>query len=139
MIILDTNVVSEAMRPRPDPTVLSWLNDQAAETLFLSSVTHAELLFEIGALPAGTRKERLARALDALLELFPDRILPFDQDAARHYAEVAASAHAAGHPLPTPDGYIAATAASRDFAVATRNIQHFQGIGVDLIDPWRQH
>lgn len=137
MIVLDTNVVSEAMRPQPDAGVLSWLNDQATETLYLSSVTLAELLFGLGALPAGARKDRLAQALDALLALFPGRILAFDQDAARRYAEMAVTARAAGRPLPTTDGYIAATAASRNFAVATRNTAHFADTGVELIDPWQ--
>lgn len=137
MIVLDTNVVSEAMRPQPDAGVLSWLNDQAAETLYLSSVTLAELLFGLGALPAGARRDRLAQALDALLALFPGRILAFDQDAARRYAEMAVVARAVGRPLPTTDGYIAATAASRSFAVATRNTQHFADTGVELIDPWQ--
>lgn len=137
MIVLDTNVVSEAMRPQPDAGVLSWLNDQATETLYLSSVTLAELLFGLGALPAGARKDRLIQALDALLALFPGRILAFDQDAARRYAEMAVTARAVGRPLPTTDGYIAATAASRNFAVATRNTQHFADTGVELIDPWK--
>jgi predicted nucleic acid-binding protein len=137
VIVLDTNVVSEAMRPQPDPAVLLWLNDQAAETLYLSSVTLAELLFGLGALPAGARKDRLAEALDALLALFPGRILAFDQDAARRYAEMAVTARAVGRPLPTTDGYIAATAASRNFVVATRNTAHFADTGVGLIDPWK--
>lgn len=137
MIVLDTNVVSEAMRPQPDAGVLSWLNHQAIETLYLSSVTLAELLFGLGALPAGARKDRLAQALDALLALFPGRILAFDQDAARRYAEMAVTARAVGRPLPTTGGYIAATAASRSFAVATRNTAHFADTGVELIDPWK--
>jgi predicted nucleic acid-binding protein len=137
VIVLDTNVVSEAMRPQPDAGVLSWLNDQATETLYLSSVTLAELLFGLGALPAGARKDRLAEALDALLALFPGRILAFDQDAARRYAEMAVTARAVGRPLPTTDGYIAATAASRNFVVATRNTAHFADTGVGLIDPWK--
>lgn len=136
MIVLDTNVVSEAMRPEPDPGVLDWLNAQAADTLYLSSVTLAELLFGIGVLPAGARKERLAQALDRLLALFSGRVLPFDQEAARRYADMAAAARTAGRPLPTADGYLAATAAARGFAVATRNIQHFGDTGVGLIDPW---
>lgn len=138
MIVLDTNVISEAMRPQPDAAVLAWLNGQVAETLYLSSVTLAELLFGIGALPAGARRDRLAQALDALLALFPGRILPFDQDAARRYAEMAVTARVAGRSLPITDGYIAATAASRGFAVATRNATDFQDTGVVLVDPWRQ-
>ena len=86
MIVLDTNVVSEAMKPDPHPSVRAWLNDQGAETLYLSSVTLAELLFGIAALPAGSRKEMLAQTLDGLMAQFEDRVLPFDIDAARAYA-----------------------------------------------------
>jgi len=114
-----------------------WLNGQAADTLYLSSVTLAELLFGLGVVPDGARKDRLARALDALLALFPGRILPFDQDAARRYAEMALTVRAAGRPLSVADGYIAATAAARCFAVATRNIGHFADTGVEVIDPWQ--
>ena len=110
MIVLDTNVVSEAMKPEPHPAVRAWLNDQAAETLYLSSVTLAELLFGNGALPMGKRKEMLAQALDGLMGLFRDRVLSFDTDAARRYAELAVTAKAAGRGFPTPDGYIAAIA-----------------------------
>jgi len=88
MIVLDTNVVSEAMKPEPHPAVRAWLNDQSAETLYLSTVTLAELLFGIGALPAGKRKDMLAQTLDGLMGLFRDRVLPFDIDAARRYAEL---------------------------------------------------
>lgn len=137
MIVVDTNVVSEAMRPEPNAVVVSWLNAQAAETLYLSSVTLAELLFGIGALPADAKKDRLAQALDRLLSLFSGRVLPFDQEAARRYADMALIARALGRPLPVADGYLAATAAARRFAVATRNVQHFGDTGVDLIDPWK--
>jgi len=101
MIVLDTNVVSEAMKPEPHPAVRAWLNNQAAETLYLSSVTVAELLFGMGVLPTGRRKEMLAGALDGLIGLFKDRVLPFDTDAARHYAELAVTARAAGRGFPT--------------------------------------
>src|SRR5215204_4505128 len=113
MIVLDTNVVSEAMKPEPDVAVRAWLNDQAAETLYLSTVTLAELLFGIGSLPAGKRKNMLSRALDGLVEIFEGRVLPFDVDAARHYAELAVTARSGGRGFPTPDGYVAAIAASR--------------------------
>jgi predicted nucleic acid-binding protein len=116
MIVLDTNVVSEAMKPEPHPSVRAWLNDQAAETLFLSSVTLAELLFGIAVLPAGKRKGMLAKALDGLMGLFRDRILPFDIDA--------------------PDGYIAAIAASRGFIVASRDTAPYEAAGVSILNPW---
>jgi toxin FitB len=121
MIVLDTNVVSEAMKPEPHPAVRAWLNDQAAETLYLSSVTLAELLFGIAALPAGKRRKMLAQTLDGLMGLFRDRVLPFDTDAARRYAELAVTAKTDGRGFPTPDGYISAIAASRGFIMASRD------------------
>ncbi len=137
MIILDTNVVSEAMKPEPNPAVRAWLNDQAAETLYLSSVTLAELLFGIAALPSGKCKEMLAQTLDGLMGLFRDRVLPFDVDAARHYAELAVTARAAGRGFPTPDGYIAAIAASRGFIVASRDTAPYEAAKVTVINPWK--
>jgi predicted nucleic acid-binding protein len=137
MIVLDTNVVSEAMKPQPDATVRAWLNEQAAETLYLSSVTLAELLFGISALPEGKRKNMLARALDGLLVLFEGRVLPFDTAAARHYAVLASTARRRGRGFPTPDGYVAAVAASHGFTVASRDISPFQAAGLQVIDPWQ--
>jgi predicted nucleic acid-binding protein len=136
MILLDTNVVSEVMKPEPDPAVRRWLNDQAAETLFLSSVTAAELMFGVGALPAGRRKDGFTAVLDGVLDLFAERILPFDTAAARHYADLAVRARAAGKGFPTPDGYIAAVAAAHDFAVASRDVSPFMAVGLAVIDPW---
>lgn len=127
MIVLDTNVISETMKPAPAPAVLAWLNHQAADTLYLSSVTMAELLFGVGALPAGKRRDALAHAVDGVMALFRDRILPFDSAAARHYA---------GRGFPTPDGYIAAIAVSRGFIVASRDTAPFAAAGVTVIDPW---
>uniref|UniRef100_UPI002FBE6298 PIN domain-containing protein n=1 Tax=Azorhizobium caulinodans TaxID=7 RepID=UPI002FBE6298 len=101
MILLDTNVISEAMKPAPDDTVRAWLDEQAAETLYLSSVTIAELLYGIGALPAGKRKDRLTEALDGVMELFANRILPFDITAAQRYADLAVKARTAGKGFPT--------------------------------------
>lgn len=136
MIVLDTNVISEAMKPEPHPAVRAWLNHQAAETLYLSSVTLAELLFGIGALPAGKRKDMLAQALDGLMGLFRDRVLPFDIDAASHYAKLAVRAKDAGRGFPTPDGYIAAIAASRGFIVASRDTAPFEAANIAVINPW---
>jgi predicted nucleic acid-binding protein len=138
MIVLDTNVVSEAMKPEPNPTVRAWLNDQVAETLYLTSVTLAELLFGIGALPPGKRKDMLAQALEGLLGFFAGRVLPFDTDAARHYAELAVAARTVGKGLPTPDGYIAAIAASRAFIVASRDTAPFVAARVQVINPWAE-
>jgi toxin FitB len=137
MIILDTNVVSEAMKPAPDDTVKAWLDEQVAETLYVSSVSIAELMFGIGAIPKGKRKDRLAAALDGVMQVFAHRILPFDLEAARHYAALAVKARAAGKGFPTPDGYIAAIAAATGFIVATRDTSAFAAAGIDVIDPWK--
>jgi len=136
MILLDTNVVSEAMKPEPAPAVRHWLDEQAAETLYLSSVTVAELMFGIGALPEGKRKDKLTAALEGVLKFFEPRILPFDTNAARRYADLAVKARAAGKGFPTPDGYIAAIAASHGFGVASRDASAFKAAGLTVIDPW---
>lgn len=137
MIVLDTNVVSEAMKPAPSAAVLAWLDAQVAETLYLSSVTVAELMFGVGALPEGRRRDRLEAALDGVLGLFGDRILPFDTGAARRYADLAVRARAAGKGFPIQDGYIAAIAAARGFAVASRDASAFAAAGISVIDPWK--
>ena len=137
MIVLDTNVVSEAMKPEPDASVMIWLDDQVAETLYLSSVTLAELLFGIRAMPTGKRKDMLDRALGKLLALFEDRVLPFDTSAARCYADLAVTARINGRGFPMPDGYIAAVAASQGFIVASRDTSPYEAAGVPVIDPWK--
>jgi predicted nucleic acid-binding protein len=136
MILLDTNVISEAMKPAPERAVRDWLDAQAAETLFLSSVTIAELSFGIAALPKGRRKDNLSAALAGLLALFAARILPFDTAAAQRYGELAAKARIAGRGFPTPDGYIAAIAATQGFIVATRDSSAFAAAGLQVINPW---
>jgi len=136
MIVLDTNVVSEAMKPEPYPSVRAWLNNQVAETLYVSNVTLAELLFGIASLPTGRRRDMLAQSPDGLMGLFKDRVLPFDTDVARHYAVLATKATTGGRGFPTPDGYIAAIAASRGYMVASRDTAPFAAASVPVINPW---
>lgn len=136
MILLDTNVVSEAIKPEPHPSVRAWLDVQAAETLFLSSITVAELLFGVGAMPDGKRKDLLAVRIDSLLDQFDRRVLSFDTPAAQRYADLAVKARAAGKGFPTPDGYIAAIAAAHGFAVASRDASAFDAAGLTVINPW---
>lgn len=138
MIILDTNVVSEAMRQQPNSQVTAWLNQQAQHTLYLSSVTIAEQLFGIMQLPVGKRKKQLIEVFDGLSKLFEGRILSFDEHAAQVYAEIAINARNAGLGLPVPDGYIAAIAKSHGFAVATRDVSPFRAAGVNVINPWER-
>lgn len=137
MIVVDTNVISEAIKPLPSPPVLAWFDAQDANSLYLTSVTLAELWFGIGALPAGRRRTALGRAVDGLVSLFSGRILSFDTDAARHHADLALRARAVGKGLPMADAYIAAIAAAGGFAVATRDIAPFRAAGVEVIDPWK--
>ena len=136
MILLDTNVVSEAVKPESHPSVRAWLDRQVAETLFLSTITVGELLFGIGALPDGRRKEMLTARIDGLLDAFAGRILPFDTLAARHYADLAVKARAAGKGFPMTDGYIAAIAAAHGFTVASRDTSAFYAADLSVIDPW---
>ena len=136
MILLDTNVISEAMKPEPNAAVRDWLDAQSADTLFISSITVAEMMFGVGALPESKRRANLAAALDSVLELFEGRILPFDTDAAKRYAELAVSARANGKALPTPDGYTAAIATAHGFSIATRDARAFVQTGLTVIDPW---
>lgn len=136
MIVVDTNVVSEAIKPEPNAAVHNWFNEQVAQTLYLSSVTLAELFFGVEVLPDGRRKTGLRQAVEGLLAVFDERVLPFDTDAARHYAELAVKARMEGRGFPTPDGYIAAIAASRGFIVATRDTAPFEAAGLTVINPW---
>lgn len=136
MILLDTNVISEMMKVEPHPQVKAWLDDQPFETLFVSSVTLAELQFGVNILAAGRRRDALATALATMTGLLADRILAFDRAAAGHFGRIAATARATGRALPVPDGYIAATAAAHGLSVATRDTGPFQAAGLDVIDPW---
>lgn len=137
MIVLDTNVVSELMRPSPNLAVESWVTNRPAMTLFFSAVGEAELRFGLAIMPAGRRRDALASEIEAMLrEDFADRILPFDSDAARAYAQVAASRRGAGRPVAEADCQIAAITRSRGMALATRNVRDFEDMGIDIIDPW---
>lgn len=138
MIILDTNVVSEPMRPKGDPAVQAWLDEQAAETLYLTATSLSELLLGVERLPDGARKEGLGADLAALVAaLFEARVLPFDQEAAMVYAPLVGRARALGHAISVADGQIAAIAAAHGFAVATRDTAPFGAAGVPVINPWQ--
>ena len=137
MIIIDTNVVSELMRATPDPAVLAWFAGYAADTLFLTAISEAELRTGAAILPAGQRRDRLVGAIDAMIDQdFAGRILPFDSPAARCYAEIAAARRAAGKPILDADCQIAAIASACGAAIATRNVKDFEGCGIDVINPW---
>ena len=137
MIILDTNVVSEPMKPNGHRGVQTWLDEQIAETLYLTSISLSELLLGIEVLPDGKRKVGLATALSELLTtLFGARVLPFDQHAATMYAGLVSRARAAGHAISMADGQIAAIAAVHGFTVATRDTGPLVAAGVPVVNPW---
>lgn len=138
MILLDTNVVSEPWKLAPEPRVLAWIDAQAIDTLYLSAITLAELRFGIAALPAGKRRDTLHRRLEEeVLPLFNGRILAFDLDASKSYADFMAVAKAAGRAIGTADGYIAATAGAHGLMVATRDTSPFDAAGLNTINPWQ--
>ena len=137
MVLLDTNVVSELMRPAPSVEVLVWMDELPPRELFVTAVTEAEVRTGIAILPAGARRRGLADAAERTLGgLFAGRVLPFDSSVARANAEIAAASRAAGRPISQSDCQIAAIARSRAMAVATRNVRDFSEMGVELIDPW---
>ena len=137
MIVLDTNVVSELMRPSPNPAIESWIANRPAASLFFSAVGEAELRFGLAIMPAGRRRDAFASEIEAMLrEDFADRILPFDSEAARAYAVIAASRRVTGRPIAEADCQIAAIARSRGMALATRNVRDFEDTGIHILDPW---
>lgn len=138
MIILDTNVVSEPLKPRFDPAVETWLDQQPAETLYLTATSLAELRTGVALLPAGKRKAAFDNALSEFLSnVFAGRILPFDEVAAEAYATLVSRARRAGRALSVGDAQIAAIATTRNFIVATRDTTPFVAAGVTVINPWK--
>lgn len=137
MLILDTNVVSELMRPAPNPAIVSWVAERATSSVFLTAVTEAELRFGLAVMPPGKRRDGLAAGLERMLMTgFANRVLPFDSSAARAYAGIAAARRRRGRPPAQADCQIAAIALARGMAVATRNIRHFEDMGIDIFNPW---
>ncbi len=137
MILLDTNVLSELMRSKPDPRVLAWVDAQPANQLVICAITVAEILYGIARMPDGKRKQGLLDMASAMFdEDFAGNILPFDADAAVHYAEIAAESEARGRVVEMADAQIAAIGRLHDAIVATRNTRHFESLGVGLVDPW---
>ena len=137
MILLDTNVVSEPLRPAPDSRVVEWIDAQALETLFLSAITVAELRAGVALLPAGKRRAGLQTSLETrVLPLFAGRVLPFDLGCTQAYAELMAKARASGLAIASAEGYIAAIAAANGLAVATRDTGPFETAGAKVINPW---
>jgi predicted nucleic acid-binding protein len=139
VIVIDTNVVSELMRPAPARTVLDWFGGQDPSGLHLSAVSEAELRRGVAILPEGRRRNTLREAIDAMVaEDFAGRVLPFDGAAAVAFATVFAERRATGRPISFPDCQIAATARAHGAAVATRNMGDFAGCGIEVLNPWEE-
>lgn len=139
MIVLDTNVVSELMRPSAEPGVVAWVDRQAVNEVYLTAVTTAELRYGVARLPDGRRRTGLAdRLRQTLDEDFPGRILPFDDVAAAHFAEIVVSRELHGLTIATADAEIAAICRSHSATLVTRNMKDFVHTGIKVVDPWRE-
>ena len=137
MIILDTNVLSETLRSAPDPRVIEWLRAQRRAALFTTTITRAEILYGLGLLADGSRKQALSAAIQAIFEEdFDGRLLSFDSDAADLYATIAISRKGAGKQISQFDAMIAAVTRSAGATLATRNVKDFVDCGIAVIDPW---
>ena len=137
MTIIDTNVLSETLKPAPSQTVLRWLRAKEPSSVFMTVITQAELLSGVELLPDGKRRMRLQEAVRQILtQQFSGRILAFDEAAAREYATIVASRRAVGRPISEFDASIAAIARSHGAAVATRDTADFDRCGIKLINPW---
>jgi toxin FitB len=137
MIILDTNVLSALMRSDPDPPVLKWLNLQAPQSVWITSITLFESRLGLALLPAGRRRKALESAFDRLLdEDLENRVLAFDSEAALQAAALAAARQRAGRPVDIRDTQIAGIAQARRATLATRNVRHFEGLTVPVLNPW---
>jgi predicted nucleic acid-binding protein len=137
MILLDTNVISEMMRPRPDSRVAAWMQSLPRKEFWISSIVVAELLSGIDLMPSGRRQMGLREAFEAMLtEDFHGQILSFDLAAARYYGQILSTRQRIGRPINEMDAQIAATARVHGATVATRNLKNFRKCELSLIDPW---
>lgn len=137
MILLDTNVISELMRPKPEPRVLAWANCLDPEAVAITAMNEAEILHGLARLPVGQRQLQLQQSWEELVtELFSGRILPFTSEAAHWYAAVLRQRERLARPMATADAVIAATALTHGVALATRNVDDFKGIDLMVINPW---
>jgi toxin FitB len=137
MTVIDTNVFSELMKPKPDSSVLQWARREPENTLFTTAITMAEVLFGIQRLPLGRRRSDLEEAAAKTFDLeFADRILPFDEEAAETYATLVAKRQETGRPIDVLDAQIAAITVARRATLATRNTRDFEHCGAHVVNPW---
>jgi predicted nucleic acid-binding protein len=137
VIIVDTNVLSEVMRPDPSPSVVDWVDSRPPRDLYTTAITVAEIRYGIERLPAGQRRELLAATAAEVFATFGDHVLPFDNRAAARYAGIVADRERSGTPISGFDAQIAAICHLHDATLATRNGKDFHGTGVEVVDPWQ--
>ena len=139
MIVLDTNVISELLRPAPDPKVKTWFRYQNSAELYMTAVSEAELRRGAIVMESGKKRDKMVSAMESILDGgFQGGILPFDSAAAKEYVRIWASRRSEGRPISNFDGQIAAIACERNAEIATRNVRHFEGCGIRVINPWNQ-
>jgi toxin FitB len=139
MIVLDTNVLSEILRPVPEPRVVEWLSEQPRASVFTTTITRGEILYGIQVLPAGKRRNGLWNAAMQIFDVDLDgQVLGFDSAAADDYAEISAARRVAGRPISQFDAQIAGITLSRGAQLATRNVRDFDGCGFEVINPWNK-
>ncbi len=135
--MLDTNVLSELIRPRPARKVADWLRGQSGAQLFTTAISRGQMLFGVLILPEGQRRQSLLREVQGIFDVdMAGRVLPYDGDAADAHARCAALRRSQGRPVEQSDAMIAGIARSRGATLATRNVRDFEGCGVELVDPW---
>ena len=137
MLLLDTNILSEMMRPKPNAKVIAWLNQQSSQALFISSISIAEIHYGLYMLPSGKRKQQLQQRFEQFVhQAFQFRLLDFDGPSANLYGNVMGEAKLNGHPMSIADGQIAAITLAHNFVLVTRNTKGFKHSGVELINPF---
>ncbi len=137
MLLLDTNVLSELLKPAPNQAILAWLDAQPRSQLFTTSITRAEILYGVALLPRGSRREKLRKAAAAIFdEDLEDKVLSFDAAAADHCADLAARRKQADKPIGQLDAMIVGIAQAHQARLATRNIRTFVDCEIQLVDPW---
>ena len=138
MIVIDTNVVSELMRPAPATAVADWVRARRPTELYTTAITLAEIRYGIERLPEGHRKNLLKATADEVFAAYEDQVLPFDASAAAEYAVIVTTRAAVGLPIDGFDAQIAAICRTHGAALATRNLTDFTNTGIDVIDPWQE-
>ncbi len=137
MIILDTNIISEPFKTKPNPAVMAWLDAQEPETLYITAISMAEMLAGLHKMPAGRRRADLQQLVENKIQsVFENRILAFNMQAVKVFGRVNADAFAVGNPIAFADCAIASIASAHGFILATRNVRDFKGTGVEIFNPW---